>query len=128
MFLTLAKDPRVSRLHPVRASGPLGNHSSEEIKESPWSFRRPALAVRIRGAHSGMLPDSQGVKAQGMSDKAGTNNQLVLIKLQPNVAWTVPFKETPVGCCRRGQERSGDIKPKCSVPPNDKLLHYSTNA
>ena len=59
---------------------------------------------------------------------AGTNNLVVLIKLQPNVAWTVPFKETPVEGCRRGQERSGDITPKCSVPPNNKLVLYSTNA
>ena len=62
------------------------------------------------------------------SDGAGTNDQVFLMKFQSNVAWTAPFKETPVGGCGRGQERSGDIKPKCSVPPNDKLVHYSTNA
>ncbi len=96
---------------------PLSIGDSEEMKESPWSFRRPALAGCIRGAHSGMLQDSQGVKARGMSDKAGTNNQVVLIKLQPNVAWTVPFKETPVGGCRRGQERSGTSNPSAAYRP-----------
>ena len=113
---TVAQEPDVSKLHPVRASAHSATNAVKKGKSRKgiaallersstaptgialikdtlqgahvWlgSSRRPALVACVE--HTASLPDSQGA-GPGVEGRGGVfDEQLFLIKLQSNVAWT----------------------------------------